>query len=178
MMKFKNWKDMYNLISKGIDLYNPETETFVSVYNDAGALCTYDISKEEAKTLVKESEGTNESWLAFLGIGGNILDDTYYDGARYLKDDPKYELYIAPSYDFCKNNYGLDGWMTTDKYRFEVDMADKLAARFNEVIESQTDELDFFMELLEVGYTLDDIKKYCPERYEFSKLFMEEHGLI
>ena len=85
MMKFKNWKDMYNLISKGIDLYNPETETFVSVYNDAGALCTYDISKEEAKTLVKESEGTNESWLAFLGIGGNILDDTYYNGARYLK---------------------------------------------------------------------------------------------
>ncbi len=57
-------------------------------------------------------------------------------------------------------------------------MADKLTARFNEVIESQTDELDFFMELLEVGYTLDDIKKYCPERYEFSKLFMEEHGLI
>ncbi|WP_182431004.1 hypothetical protein [Clostridium sp. AF37-5] len=57
-------------------------------------------------------------------------------------------------------------------------MADKLTARFNEVIESQTDKLDFFMELLEVGYTLNDIKKYCPERYEFSKLFMEEHGLI
>lgn len=120
MMKFKNWKDMYNLISKGIDLYNPETETFVSVYNDAGALCTYDISKEEAKTLVKESEGTNESWLAFLGIGGNILDDTYYNGARYLKDDPEYGLYMAPSYDFCKNNYGLEGWMTTDEYRFEL----------------------------------------------------------
>ena len=62
----------------------------------------------------------NESWLAFLGIGGNILDDTYYNGARYLKDDPEYELYMAPSYDFCKNNYGLDGWMTTDEYRFEL----------------------------------------------------------
>ena len=40
------------------------------------------------------------------------------------------------------------------------------------------DELDFFMDLLDTGITLADIKLYYPEKYEYSKKFMEEHGLI
>ena len=40
------------------------------------------------------------------------------------------------------------------------------------------DELDFFMELIDIGISLGDIKKYCPEKYEYSKSFMEQHGLV
>ena len=40
------------------------------------------------------------------------------------------------------------------------------------------DELDFFMDLFDMGITLADIELYYPERYEYSKRFMEEHGLI
>lgn len=54
----------------------------------------------------------------------------------------------------------------------------EISARFENATESQLDELDFFMDLLETGITLDDIKTYYPEKYEYSKNFMEGHGLI
>ena len=60
----------------------------------------------------------------------------------------------------------------------DIDMGNELEARFENASKSQMDELDFFMDLLETGFTLDDIKKYLPEKYEYSKNFMEEHGLI
>ena len=40
------------------------------------------------------------------------------------------------------------------------------------------DELDFFIYLLGEGITLSDIKTFCPENYEYIKMFMEEHGLV
>ena len=60
----------------------------------------------------------------------------------------------------------------------DIDIGNELEARFENASESQMDELDFFMNLLETGFTLDDIKKYLPEKYEYSKNFMKEHGLI
>ena len=60
----------------------------------------------------------------------------------------------------------------------DIDMAAELDAQFDHAMESQMDELDFFMELREIGTTLEHIKKYLPDRYEYSKNFMEEHGLI
>lgn len=43
-------------------------------------------------------------------------------------------------------------------------MGNELEARFENASKSQMDELDFFMDLLETGFTLDDIKKYLPEK--------------
>lgn len=60
----------------------------------------------------------------------------------------------------------------------DIDMGNELSVRFEDASESQMDELDFFMNLLDTGFTLDDIKEYLPEKYEYSKNFMEEHGLI
>ena len=60
----------------------------------------------------------------------------------------------------------------------DIDLGEEISARFENATESQLDELDFFMDLLETGITLDDIKTYYPEKYEYSKNFMEEHGLI
>lgn len=58
------------------------------------------------------------------------------------------------------------------------DLGEELEARFTHAAEVQLDELDFFTDLLEIGYTLEDIKNYIPDRYEYSKNFMEEHGLV
>lgn len=60
----------------------------------------------------------------------------------------------------------------------DIDMAAELDAQFEHAIESQIDELDFFMDLNEIGITLEHIKKYLPDRYEYCKNFMKEHGLI
>lgn len=57
-------------------------------------------------------------------------------------------------------------------------LTSELEALFATAAKEQWDELDFFMDLLETGFTLADINKYCPEKYEYSKKFMEEHGLI
>ena len=58
------------------------------------------------------------------------------------------------------------------------DLSSELDARFLTAADEQLDELDFFMDLLETGITLQDIKKYLPGKYAYSKRFMEEHGLI
>lgn len=57
-------------------------------------------------------------------------------------------------------------------------LTSELEALFATAAKEQWDELDFFMDLLETGFTLADINKYCPEKYEYSKKFMEEHGLL
>ena len=58
------------------------------------------------------------------------------------------------------------------------DMGEELDAMFKHAVDTGMDELDFFMGLIDVGITLEDIKEFLPEQYEYSKKFMEEHGLI
>lgn len=60
----------------------------------------------------------------------------------------------------------------------DSDLSSELEARFEYALEHQLDELDFFMDLLDTGFVLDDIEEYLPEQYEYSKKFMKEHGLI
>ena len=60
----------------------------------------------------------------------------------------------------------------------DIDLGEEISARFERASEIQTDELDFFLDLLDMGITLEDIRKCCIEHYEYSKKFMEEHGLI
>ena len=60
----------------------------------------------------------------------------------------------------------------------DIDLGEEISARFVKASEIQMDELDFFLDLLDMGITLEDIEECCPEHYEYSKKFMEEHGLI
>lgn len=53
----------------------------------------------------------------------------------------------------------------------DIDLGEEISARFQRASEIQ-------MDLLDMGITLEDIELYYPERYEYSKKFMEEHGLI
>lgn len=54
----------------------------------------------------------------------------------------------------------------------------ELSERFKKASDFQIDELDFFEELLEAGFSLEDIKESLPDKYKYSKNFMEEHGLM
>lgn len=60
----------------------------------------------------------------------------------------------------------------------DIDLGEEISARFANASEIQIDELDFFLDLLDMGITLEDIRLYCQDKYEYSKSFMEEHGLI
>ena len=52
----------------------------------------------------------------------------------------------------------------------------KLKEMMKNAIENNIDELDFFIEVLEQGFTLEDFKE--TEHYDYAKRFMEEHGLV
>ena len=60
----------------------------------------------------------------------------------------------------------------------DIDLGEEIAARFEKAAVDQVDELDFFMDLIDMGITLEDIKEFCPDKYDYSKSFMEEHGLF
>lgn len=49
---------------------------------------------------------------------------------------------------------------------------------FKYAIIHQMGELDFFSDLYDIGITLEDIKNYAPKYYEYSKIFMTEHGFV
>ena len=60
----------------------------------------------------------------------------------------------------------------------DIDLGEEISARFQNAAEKQEDELDFFMDLRDTGITLSDIKEHCPDKYEYSRSFMVEHGLL
>ena len=68
--------------------------------------------------------------------------------------------------------------VVTIEDKSDNDLGSELCARFEYASENNIDELDFFMDLLELGFTLEDIKENLPDKYEYSKQFLEEHGLI
>ena len=48
----------------------------------------------------------------------------------------------------------------------DIDLGEEIYARFEKASEMQMDELDFFLDLLDMGITLEDIKECCPDKYE------------
>lgn len=62
--------------------------------------------------------------------------------------------------------------------RNKILLREEIAAKFEKASEDQIDELDFFLELRDAGITLELIREYYPEKYDYSKSFMEEHGLF
>lgn len=61
----------------------------------------------------------------------------------------------------------------------DIDVGAELEAQFKHASETQMDELDFYMELVDRGFTMDDIRKYMGEETaRHTQKFCEEHGLI
>ena len=91
-MKFKNAKEMLDLIQSGTDLYNVRTGDYVFLYSNEYAIAAYNFDIEYAKELSSHSAG--EYWGALLGFGGSI----YEDGSE-LK--------------WCEEHYNETGWEIT-----------------------------------------------------------------
>ena len=53
------------------------------------------------------------------------------------------------------------------------DLGSELGARFENLREGTLSEEEFFADLVDTGFTLDDIQKYIPEEYEYAKKFMK-----
>lgn len=67
-------------------------------------------------------------------------------------------------------------WLESES---DIDLGTELEARFENAAETQMDELDFYMDLLEIGITIDMVRKYMGEDVaKHMKTFCEEHGLI
>lgn len=61
----------------------------------------------------------------------------------------------------------------------DIDLGEEISVRYERAIEDQLDELDFYMDLLEIGITVEMVRKYMDDEHADSmKEFCEEHGLI
>ena len=70
------------------------------------------------------------------------------------------------------NTVWLDG-------EHDIDMCEEISARYENAMEEQMDELDFFMDLLEIGITVDMVREYMDDEHaDRMKDFCEEHGLL
>lgn len=73
-------------------------------------------------------------------------------------------------------NYEDVVWIESED---DVDMETELEARYEIAAEEQMDELDFYMDLLEIGITVDMVREYMgDEKADIMEEFCEEHGLI
>lgn len=107
-LKFKSAKDMYDMLIDGPELYSPTKELLIFHYNIEGAIAHYDIDREKAQELVKESIENSEYWSGLLGPGGYIID-TLDNG----KD-------ITPVIDYLEDLYE-EVWVTADDYKEMLD---------------------------------------------------------
>ena len=61
----------------------------------------------------------------------------------------------------------------------DIDMGSEISARYEHAIDEQIDELDFYMDLLEIGITVDMVRKYMDDEHAIHmKEFCEKHGLL
>lgn len=104
--EFKHGREMFDAISKDIDLYNPITKTYVFRYNERDSIAVYGgINEAKAKELLALSkENGGEYWGAFLGVGGYIYDAETENGE-----------YLSDALDWCNDSYpGF--WIATSEY--------------------------------------------------------------
>jgi hypothetical protein len=74
--------------------------------------------------------------------------------------------------------YEYNDSVVTIEGKEDNDLRSEISARFENADKIADTELGFFEDLLEIGITLDDIKQYYPEKYEYSKEFMINNNLI
>lgn len=114
--------------------------------------------------------------LKILHTMSTLSDDKINDNTQ-IKLDGLNVLFVCKYLTQADINMNTDGTIVIETSD-DIDMTSELYERFKDAANNQLDELDFFMELMENGITLQDIKKFLPEKYEYSKKFMQEHGLI
>lgn len=104
---FNSGKEMLDFLQAGKDLYNPETDAYVFVYNEDKAIAYYSVSKEDAKKYAKIEADTGEYWGSNLGVGGYIYEDQLSEN---------YDKSKMSSRDFCNEHFNEGVWVKTTDY--------------------------------------------------------------
>lgn len=61
----------------------------------------------------------------------------------------------------------------------DIDLGEEISARFENAAEEGMDELDFYMDLLEIGITVEKVREYMgDDTADHMQDFCKEHGLI
>lgn len=67
-------------------------------------------------------------------------------------------------------------WLSSEN---DYDMTEEINSRFECADKDWIDELNFYMDLLEIGINIDMVRRYIgEEQVNHMKNFCEEHGLI
>ena len=77
------------------------------------------------------------------------------------------------------NAIGRDDGIVWIDGEIDIDMTEEISARFENAIEEWDDELNFYIDLLETGITVDMVRKYMDDEHaDHMQKFCEEHGLL
>lgn len=134
--------------------------------------------KDETVIVTENAEG--EMYLIHSKHIQNILDDWTRDCNFVPANDAR--VFFAswngkPISPYEYTDFESLAWYLIQT-RNKILLREEIAAKFVKASEDQIDELDFFLELRDAGITLELIREYYPEKYDYSKSFMEEHGLF
>ena len=103
-MKFKDAKEMLWYIQRGNDIWSPDLNYYVSVYNDLGSIIVFNIDACRASELSKKTKGTDNYWLEFIDDTGYIYDvKEWYEEMKSLGrefDDSEIDDHAM---NFCKD---------------------------------------------------------------------------
>lgn len=106
---FHSAAEMLQTIQNNTDLYNINMGIYVFLYNECGSICWYNIDLENALDLFEKTDGSDEYWGGYLGLGGYILDTVEW----YSENGISPAVYDTLPIDLCKEIYGKDGWYHT-----------------------------------------------------------------
>ena len=107
-LTFSTVEDLYEALREH-DLYNLDNETYMFLYNDAGAYAYYSLEPETMVELaheayIEESPEDSEYLGAYLGPGGYIVDVEGYDDDSW--EDMEYDEYIKPVLNSLSGDLG------------------------------------------------------------------------
>lgn len=111
-------------------------------------------------TLKKHLENLSDDAIVYISNPDNNDDPHWNLGARYLVSNGSGAVWFETYSD--------------ENIEEEIDAIAEVAS------EEEWDEWDFYDELFgkdKHGYTLDDIKRACPDRYEACKQYLETHAI-
>lgn len=99
-----------------------------------------------------------------------IIPDTYEQCSHCGK------LYDSEDEGKC---YEEENYCDECYYELGIAAVCELESKFENAVEKQQDELDFYTELIEAGFTVDMVRKHIDdETANHMQEFCEEHGLL
>lgn len=135
-------------------------------------------NEKEGKYMVDAWKTDNDSEEGTVIAKLDLADST----VEYIDEDAKTDVYAqAVIKKMLENGYN-DRQLVDTQELFSMDESDialEVHKRFENSMEEQVDELDFYMELLEIGATVALVRRYeGDEKADHMQRFCEEHGLL